>query len=120
MMKMMALVAAMVVAAMMGCGKSEDKGIAKKVESTTGKTVESKAGETTRFWQGVEQYVLENGVDFAHFKFVHKTPIVPVFTTNLKLPPPVVFDLPIFTSLGATSQAAASAALATFLLHSSA
>ncbi len=24
------------------------------------------------------QYVLENGVDFAHFKYVHNTPIVPV------------------------------------------
>jgi phenylpropionate dioxygenase-like ring-hydroxylating dioxygenase large terminal subunit len=28
------------------------------------------------------QYVLENGVDFAHFKFVHKTPIVPLFTRH--------------------------------------
>ncbi|UVO10711.1 aromatic ring-hydroxylating dioxygenase subunit alpha [Mycobacterium sp. SVM_VP21] len=28
------------------------------------------------------QYVLENGVDFAHFKYVHKTPIVPVFTRH--------------------------------------
>jgi phenylpropionate dioxygenase-like ring-hydroxylating dioxygenase large terminal subunit len=28
------------------------------------------------------QYVLENGVDFAHFKFVHNTPIVPVFTRH--------------------------------------
>lgn len=28
------------------------------------------------------QYVLENGVDFAHFKFVHKTPIIPVFTRH--------------------------------------
>ena len=26
------------------------------------------------------QYVLENGVDFAHFKFVHQVPIVPIFT----------------------------------------
>jgi len=26
------------------------------------------------------QYVLENGVDFAHFTYVHKVPIVPVFT----------------------------------------
>ncbi|MBF4160847.1 aromatic ring-hydroxylating dioxygenase subunit alpha [Nocardioides sp. CBS4Y-1] len=26
------------------------------------------------------QYVLENGVDFAHFKYVHETPIVPEFT----------------------------------------
>ena len=28
------------------------------------------------------QYVLENGVDFAHFTFVHKTPIVPRFTRH--------------------------------------
>lgn len=28
------------------------------------------------------QYVLENGVDFAHFTFVHHTPIVPVFTRH--------------------------------------
>jgi len=28
------------------------------------------------------QFVLENGVDFAHFKFVHKTPIVPLFTRH--------------------------------------
>ncbi|WP_099021179.1 Rieske 2Fe-2S domain-containing protein [Mycolicibacterium palauense] len=37
------------------------------------------------FRQGLElhpQYVLENGVDFAHFTFVHKTPIVPVFTRH--------------------------------------
>jgi 3-ketosteroid 9alpha-monooxygenase subunit A len=26
--------------------------------------------------------VLENGVDFAHFKYVHNTPIVPVFTRH--------------------------------------
>ncbi|MUM15809.1 Rieske 2Fe-2S domain-containing protein [Mycobacterium sp. CBMA271] len=26
------------------------------------------------------QYVLENGVDFAHFKYVHKTPFIPTFT----------------------------------------
>lgn len=26
--------------------------------------------------------MLENGVDFAHFKFVHKTPIVPLFTRH--------------------------------------
>lgn len=37
----------------------------------------------TLYRQGLElhpQYVLENGVDFAHFKFVHKTPFVPEFT----------------------------------------
>ena len=28
------------------------------------------------------QYVLENGVDFAHFKYVHQTPIVPIFTRH--------------------------------------
>ncbi|WP_067563012.1 Rieske 2Fe-2S domain-containing protein [Nocardia acidivorans] len=28
------------------------------------------------------QYVLENGVDSAHFKYVHQTPIVPVFTRH--------------------------------------
>ena len=28
------------------------------------------------------QFVLENGVDFAHFKFVHQTPIVPLFTRH--------------------------------------
>ncbi|MGW4478511.1 Rieske 2Fe-2S domain-containing protein [Rhodococcus triatomae] len=28
------------------------------------------------------QYVLENGVDFAHFTYVHKVPIVPVFTRH--------------------------------------
>ncbi|MGZ8747957.1 MAG: Rieske 2Fe-2S domain-containing protein, partial [Mycobacterium sp.] len=28
------------------------------------------------------QYVIENGVDFAHFKFVHQTPIVPIFTRH--------------------------------------
>jgi 3-ketosteroid 9alpha-monooxygenase subunit A len=28
------------------------------------------------------QYVLENGVDFAHFKYVHETPIVPIFTRH--------------------------------------
>jgi len=30
------------------------------------------------------QYVLENGVDFAHFKFVHNTPIVPVSPARLR------------------------------------
>ena len=34
---------------------------------------------------GVElhpQYVMENGVDFAHFKFVHQIPLVPIFTRH--------------------------------------
>ncbi|WP_194814125.1 Rieske 2Fe-2S domain-containing protein [Nocardia sp. XZ_19_385] len=26
------------------------------------------------------QYIMENGVDFAHFKYVHKVPIIPTFT----------------------------------------
>jgi len=37
------------------------------------------------FQPGLElhpQYVLENGVDFAHFKYVHNTPIVPIFTRH--------------------------------------
>ncbi len=37
----------------------------------------------TLFRQQLElhpQYIMENGVDFAHFKYVHKTPIVPDFT----------------------------------------
>lgn len=37
------------------------------------------------FEQGHEmhpQYVLENGVDFAHFKYVHETPINPIFTRH--------------------------------------
>lgn len=41
--------------------------------------------QMTMYRPGLElhpQYVLENGVDFAHFKFVHQTPIVPVFTRH--------------------------------------
>jgi phenylpropionate dioxygenase-like ring-hydroxylating dioxygenase large terminal subunit len=39
--------------------------------------------DSTLFRESLElhpQYVLENGVDFAHFRYVHKVPIVPVFT----------------------------------------
>jgi 3-ketosteroid 9alpha-monooxygenase subunit A len=39
--------------------------------------------DSTLFRERLElhpQYVLENGVDFAHFTYVHKVPIVPVFT----------------------------------------
>jgi len=39
--------------------------------------------DSTLFRESLElhpQYVLENGVDFAHFTYVHKVPIVPVFT----------------------------------------
>lgn len=34
------------------------------------------------------QYVMENGVDFAHFKYVHKVPLIPQFTRQ-------EFDAPI-------------------------
>ncbi|WP_328394803.1 Rieske 2Fe-2S domain-containing protein [Nocardia sp. NBC_00416] len=40
-------------------------------------------GQSTLHRQQLElhpQYVLENGVDFAHFEFVHKVPITPEFT----------------------------------------
>lgn len=39
--------------------------------------------QSTLYRQGLElhpQYIMENGVDFAHFKYVHKVPIVPTFT----------------------------------------
>lgn len=39
--------------------------------------------QTTLHRQRLElhpQYIMENGVDFAHFKYVHKVPITPIFT----------------------------------------
>jgi 3-ketosteroid 9alpha-monooxygenase subunit A len=39
--------------------------------------------DSTLFSERLElhpQYVMENGVDFAHFTYVHKVPIVPIFT----------------------------------------
>lgn len=42
-------------------------------------------GHSTLFETALEihpQYVMENGVDFAHFKYVHKTPLVPEFTRH--------------------------------------
>lgn len=39
----------------------------------------------TKEWKGLElhpQYVMENGVDFAHFTFVHGTPFIPEFTRH--------------------------------------
>lgn len=42
-------------------------------------------GHSTLFETGLEihpQYVMENGVDFAHFKYVHNTPLVPEFTRH--------------------------------------
>lgn len=50
------------------------------------------------------QYVLENGVDFAHFKFVHKTPIVPLFTRHDFSGPTSYVDFTI-TFEGADDQA---------------
>jgi 3-ketosteroid 9alpha-monooxygenase subunit A len=49
------------------------------------RTVDDYYPQQRLFRRGLElhpQYVLENGVDFAHFKFVHQTPIVPVFTRH--------------------------------------
>ena len=45
-------------------------------------TTTRSSGCTGRALELHPQYVLENGVDFAHFKYVHKTPIVPVFTRH--------------------------------------
>ena len=45
-------------------------------------TTTRSSGCSGRAWRLHPQYVLENGVDFAHFKFVHQTPIVPVFTRH--------------------------------------
>ncbi|WP_067895668.1 Rieske 2Fe-2S domain-containing protein [Nocardia vaccinii] len=47
--------------------------------------------QSTLFRQSLElhpQYIMENGVDFAHFKYVHKVPITPTFTRQ-------DFDLPV-------------------------
>ena len=45
-------------------------------------TTTHSSGCSAGIWNCTPQYVLENGVDFAHFKFVHNTPIVPVFTRH--------------------------------------
>ena len=45
-------------------------------------TTTRSSGCTAKRLEMHPQYVLENGVDFAHFKFVHQTPIVPVFTRH--------------------------------------
>lgn len=41
------------------------------------------------------QYVLENGVDFAHFKYVHQVPIVPLFTKQEFKEPIALVDFTI-------------------------
>ncbi len=43
-------------------------------------TTTRSSGCIEQAWRLHPQYVLENGVDFAHFKFVHQAPIVPIFT----------------------------------------
>lgn len=50
------------------------------------------------------QYVLENGVDFAHFTYVHRTPIVPLFTRHDFAGPVSYIDFTI-TFSGAEDQA---------------
>lgn len=50
-----------------------------------GSSVDDYYPQQRLFEQGHEmhpQYVLENGVDFAHFKYVHETPINPIFTRH--------------------------------------
>ncbi|MDG4667506.1 Rieske 2Fe-2S domain-containing protein [Mycobacterium sp. 236(2023)] len=50
-----------------------------------GSTIDDYYPQQRLFEQGHEmhpQYVLENGVDFAHFKYVHGTPINPIFTRH--------------------------------------
>jgi 3-ketosteroid 9alpha-monooxygenase subunit A len=50
-----------------------------------GRSVDDYYPQQRLFEQGHElhpQYVMENGVDFAHFKYVHDTPINPIFTRH--------------------------------------
>ncbi|MBF6135562.1 Rieske (2Fe-2S) protein [Nocardia otitidiscaviarum] len=49
------------------------------------------------------QYVLENGVDFAHFTFVHKTPFVPEFTRHDFSGPVSYVDFTIAFDAGTTA-----------------
>ncbi|MEC3956196.1 Rieske 2Fe-2S domain-containing protein [Nocardia sp. CDC153] len=61
----------------------------------------------TLFRPGLElhpQYVLENGVDFAHFKFVHKTPFVPEFTRHDFSGPVSYVDFTIAFDAGVTQE----------------
>ena len=54
------------------------------------------------------QYVMENGVDFAHFKFVHKTPFMPEFTRHDFGGPVSYVDFTIAFEEGATLESATS------------
>jgi hypothetical protein len=51
------------------------------------------------------QYVLENGVDFAHFKYVHKVPIVPVFTRQEFVEPVSFVDFTVGFDASVTNAA---------------
>ncbi|WP_068276733.1 Rieske 2Fe-2S domain-containing protein [Aldersonia kunmingensis] len=54
------------------------------------------------------QYIMENGVDFAHFKFVHKTPFMPEFTRHDFSGPVSFVDFTIAFDEGATLEDATS------------
>lgn len=54
------------------------------------------------------QYVMENGVDFAHFKFVHKTPFMPEFTRHDFAGPVSHVDFTIAFEEGATLESTSS------------
>ncbi|MBD0020748.1 Rieske 2Fe-2S domain-containing protein [Gordonia pseudamarae] len=65
----------------------------------------------TLYCPGLElhpQYVMENGVDFAHFKFVHGTPFMPEFTRHDFSGPISYVDFTIAFEEGATLEGAAS------------
>ncbi|MFT3900070.1 MAG: Rieske 2Fe-2S domain-containing protein [Gordonia sp. (in: high G+C Gram-positive bacteria)] len=65
----------------------------------------------TIFRPGLEihpQYIMENGVDFAHFKFVHGTPFMPEFTRHDFAGPVSHVDFTIAFEEGATLEGAAS------------
>lgn len=65
----------------------------------------------TLFRPGLEihpQYIMENGVDFAHFKFVHKTPFMPEFTRHDFSGPVSYVDFTIAFDEGATLENATS------------
>lgn len=65
----------------------------------------------TLFRPGLEihpQYIMENGVDFAHFTFVHKTPFMPEFTRHDFDGPVSHVDFTIAFDEGATLENATS------------
>ena len=54
------------------------------------------------------QYIMENGVDFAHFKFVHQTPFMPEFTRHDFDGPVSYVDFTIAFEEGVTLETASS------------